>query len=80
MEKKEKYATILLEYNLSDYDIKSLYPFLPENIPEEEKKMYAERLLCKALQAGYIALKKESRKPINKLKAIFFKAFKSRKE
>lgn len=50
---------IILEYVFGDYAIESIYPFLDNNISNEEKHLYADSLLTKALQKASIALQEK---------------------
>ena len=50
---------IILEYVFGDYKIESIYSFLDSNILREEKHLYAESLLTKALQKASIALQEK---------------------
>lgn len=52
---------ILKEYVFAEFEIKSLYKFVSNEITDElEKKLIAETLLSTAIQKGVIALGKET--------------------
>ena len=54
---------ILKEYVFAEFEIKSLYKFVSNEITDElEKKLTAETLLSKAIQKGIISLSKETEK------------------
>ena len=55
-------ADILTTYVFSDYNIVSLYKYLPEKTPKENKKSLAESLLTSAIQKSVILLKEHAEK------------------
>lgn len=70
MKSQKLYAEIIKEYTFGEYELTSIYKFLPKNIPDKEKNMYASALLSRALQAAYISLLNPPKNETNSLNAL----------
>lgn len=57
---------IITEYTFGNYEIKSIYKYLPLSITDgAERKLYAESLLTKAMQKAVIALNQKEYSALN---------------